>query len=189
MSQSSYSLSKKNGVYCQFRCLDCQSDITADDNGAYFNGFGRVIYVYSNVDKKRVYVKSISGSEDPLDDGKLDHFILTKYNGTAKSCKDFHRKIICLKLSGSRRYFQYYLLQYSFEGEDRNFDIIQHGNSKRKLPYKQTAASVRQCIKENGASTKPSEAIAMTRKQLGGTSKATSSGMLPRNIKQIQNMS
>ena len=29
----------------------------------------------------------------------------------------------------------------------------------------------------------------MTRKQLGGTSKATSSGMLPRNIKQIQNMS
>ena len=29
----------------------------------------------------------------------------------------------------------------------------------------------------------------MTRKQLGGTSKATSSGMLPRNIKQMQNMS
>ena len=29
----------------------------------------------------------------------------------------------------------------------------------------------------------------MTRKQLGGTSKATSLGMLPRNIKQIQNMS
>ena len=168
--------------------LSDQSDITADDNGIYFNGFEKVMHVYSNVDEKRVYVKSISGSEDPLDDGKLDHFILTKYNGTAKSCKDFHQKIIRLKLSGSRRYFQYYLLQYSFEGEDRNFDIIQHGNSKRKLPYKQTAASVRQCIKENGASTKPSEAIAMTRKQLGGTSKATSSGMLPRNIKQIQNM-
>ena len=29
----------------------------------------------------------------------------------------------------------------------------------------------------------------MTRKQLGGTSKPSSSGMLPRNIKQIQNMS
>ena len=29
----------------------------------------------------------------------------------------------------------------------------------------------------------------MTRKQLGGTSKATFAGMLPRNIKQIQNMS
>ena len=41
-----------------------------------------------------------------------------------------------LKLSGSRRYFQYCLLLYSFEGEDRNFDVIQHGNSKSKLPYK-----------------------------------------------------
>ena len=39
--------------------LSDQSDITADDNGAYFNGFGRVIHVYSNVDEKHVYVKSI----------------------------------------------------------------------------------------------------------------------------------
>ena len=88
-----------------------------------------------------------------------------------------------MKLSGSRLYFQYCLLQYSFEGEDRNFDVIQYGNSKRKLLYKQTAASVRQRIKENVASAKPSEAMTITRKQLGGTSKATSSGMLPRNIK------
>ena len=87
-----------------------------------------------------------------------------------------------------RRYFQYCLLQYSFEVKDRNFDTIQHGNSKRKLPYKQTAATVRQQIKESVASAKPSEAITLTRKQLGGTSKATSSGMLPRNIKQIQNI-
>ena len=86
--------------------LSDQSDITADDNGVYFNGFGRVMHVYSNVDEKCVYVKSISGSEDPIDDGNSDHFVLTKYNGTAKSCKDFHRKIIRLKLSGSRRYFQ-----------------------------------------------------------------------------------
>ena len=169
--------------------LSDQSDITADDNGGYFNGFGRVMRVYSNVDEKRVYVKSISGTEDPLDDGKSDHFILTKYNGTAKSCKDFHRKIMRLKLKGSRRYFQYCLLQYSFEGEDRNFDIIQHGNSKRKHPYKQTATSIRPRIKEHVAYAKPSEAMTMTRKQLGGTSKATSSGMVPRNIKQIQNMS
>ena len=169
--------------------LSDQSDITADDNGVYFNGFGRVMRVYSNVDEKRVYVKSISGTEDPLDDGKSDHFILTKYNGTAKSCKDFHRKIMRLKQQGSRRYFQYCLLQYSFEGKDRNFDIIQHGNSKRKLPYKQTATSIRQRIKEHVAYAKPSEAMTMTRKQLGGTSKATSSGMVQRNIKQIQNMS
>ena len=61
--------------------LSDQIDITADDNGVYFNSFGRVMHVYSNVDEKRVYVKSISASEDPLDDGKSDHFILTKYNG------------------------------------------------------------------------------------------------------------
>ena len=134
-------------------------------------------------------LKSISGSEDLLEDGKSDHLILTKYNGTAKSCKDFHRKIIRLKLSGNRRYFQYCLLQHSFEGEDRNFDVIQQGNFKRKLPYKETAASVRQRIKENVTSAKPSEAMTMSRKQLESTSKATSSGMLPRNIKQIQNMS
>ena len=95
--------------------LSYQSDITADDNGVYFNGFEKVMHVYSNVDEKRVYVKSISGSEDPLDDGRSDHFILTKYNGTAKSCKDFHRKTIRLKILGSRRYLQYCLLQYSFE--------------------------------------------------------------------------
>ena len=65
--------------------LSDQSDITADDNGVYFNGFGRVMHVYSNVDEKRVYVESILGSEDPLDDGKSDHFIQSKYNGTAKS--------------------------------------------------------------------------------------------------------
>ena len=59
--------------------LSDQSDITADDNVVYFNSFGGVMHVYSNVDEKRVYVKSISGSEDPLDDGKSDHFILTKY--------------------------------------------------------------------------------------------------------------
>ena len=39
--------------------LSDQSKITADDNGAYFNGFGRVIHVYSNVDEKHVYIKSI----------------------------------------------------------------------------------------------------------------------------------
>ena len=109
MSQSSYSLSENNGVYSG------QSDIIADDNGVYFNGFGRVMHAFSKVDEKGVYVKSISGLEDPLNDGKSYHFILTKYNSTAKSCKDFHQKIICLKLSGSRRYFQYCLLQYSFE--------------------------------------------------------------------------
>ena len=87
--------------------LSDQSDIIADDNGVYFNSFGRVMHVYWNVDEKYVYVKSISGSEDPLDDGKSDYFILTKYNGTAKSCKDFHLKIIRLKLSGSPPYFQY----------------------------------------------------------------------------------
>ena len=65
--------------------LSDQSDITAGDNGVYFNGFGRVMHVYSNVDEKRVYVESILGSEDPLDDGKSDHFIQSKYNGTAKS--------------------------------------------------------------------------------------------------------
>ena len=51
-----------------------------------------------------------------------------------------------------------------------------------KLPYKQTAASVQQGIEENVASAKPSEAITLTRKQLGGTSKATSSAMLTRNM-------
>ena len=106
MLQSSYSLSENNGVCSRFRYLSDQSDIIADGNGLYFSGFGTVMHVYSNVDEKRVYVKSITGSEDPLDDGKSDHFILTKYNGLAKSCKDFHRKIIRLRLSGSRRYFQ-----------------------------------------------------------------------------------
>ena len=62
----------------------------SDNNGAYLNGLGRVMHVYSNVDEKHVYVKSISGSEDPLDGNKLDHFKITKYNGSAKSCKDFH---------------------------------------------------------------------------------------------------
>ena len=70
--------------------LSNQSDITAEDNSVYFNGFGRVMRVYSNVDEKRAYVKSISGTEDPLDDSKSDHFMLTKYNGTAKLCKYFH---------------------------------------------------------------------------------------------------
>ena len=42
--------------------------------------------------------------------------------------------------------------------------------------------------KESVASAKPSEAITLTRKQLGGTSKATSLGTRPRNIKQIQNI-
>ena len=32
--------------------------------------FSRFMHAYSKVNKKRVYVKSISGSEDPLDDGK-----------------------------------------------------------------------------------------------------------------------
>ena len=90
--------------------LSDQSEITADDNGVYFNGFGRVRHVYLNVDEKHVYLKSISGSEDQLDEGKSDHFILTRYNSTVKSCKDFHQKIIPLKLSGSRRYFQYHIL-------------------------------------------------------------------------------
>ena len=64
MSQSSYSLSENNGVYSG------QSDIIADDNGVYFNGFGRVMHAFSKVDEKGVYVKSISGLEDPLNDGK-----------------------------------------------------------------------------------------------------------------------
>ena len=95
-------------VYLDVLCE--QSDITAGDNSVYFNGFGRFMHAYSKVDEKRGYVKSISGSEDPLDHGKSYDFILSKYNGTAKSCKDFHQKIICLKLSGSRLYFQNCLL-------------------------------------------------------------------------------
>ena len=81
--------------------LSKQSGVTEGDNGVYFNSFGRVMHAYSKVDEKRVNVKSIPGSEDPLDDGKSYGFGLTKCNGTAKSCKDFNQKIICLKLSGS----------------------------------------------------------------------------------------
>ena len=32
--------------------LSDQSDITADDNGVYFNGFGRVMHVYLNVNER-----------------------------------------------------------------------------------------------------------------------------------------
>ncbi|XP_066921303.1 uncharacterized protein [Clytia hemisphaerica] len=64
--------------------LKMQSDISADDNGSYMNGYSRPTSVTFNGDS----------------------YIISKYNGTSNSCKTFHRKIIRLRKDGGENYFQ-----------------------------------------------------------------------------------
>eukprot|EP00111_Clytia_hemisphaerica_P017048 TCONS_00050521-protein len=146
--------------------LKMQSDISADDNGSYMNGYSRPTSVTFNGDS----------------------YIISKYNGTSNSCKTFHRKIIRLRKDGGENYFQYCLLQYNFDGEERSFTVASHGNAKKAGSYKQTQSSVRNMVKTTGKSNKPSETTRKVNKELGGTLKATSSGSLPRNNCQVRNL-
>eukprot|EP00112_Aurelia_sp_Birch-Aquarium-sp1_P023352 Seg6924.1 transcript_id=Seg6924.1/GoldUCD/mRNA.D3Y31 product="Serine/threonine-protein kinase EDR1" protein_id=Seg6924.1/GoldUCD/D3Y31 len=166
--------------------LSSQGDITADDNGSYKSGQGRPNYIYFN--SYDDVVDNIQASTVNRDaQAGEEKFILTKYNGICTSSQDFHRCILRLKRHESLRYYQYAILQYTFDETEHEFEVSSHGNSRKGLPYKQTAQSIRESIKEAVAFSKPTNAMKDVRRNEGGYLSSSSLAMLPRNIKQAEN--
>ena len=98
----------------------------------------------------------------------MDHFIVTKYNGTCKSSPDFHRCIIRLKSAKTPdTYYQYCIIQYLFDKEEHDFVVTCHGYKKRATAHKQTAQSVCDNLRVALTGCTPKEAINNVRRKSG----------------------
>ena len=169
--------------------LDNNLDITADDNGATRGGQGRKKHVYCKTSETAI--ESLKVESDTVEkEEDEDYFVLTKYNSTYESAKDFHRCIIKLQpSSGSEKFFQYCIIQYIFDGEEHPFAVLPHRDArKRAASYKQTAKSVRESLFEALSLSSPKEALFSVSSFAGGYLSAKSSASLPRNYRQAVNM-
>ena len=169
--------------------LDNPNDVTADDNGATRSGQGRKSHVYCKLEEDKVVSLRIATVETEKQTGE-DHFILSKYNSTFESSRDFHRCIMRLETeNGSEKYFQYCIVQYFFDRDEHPFNVTAHRNAKKTTaPYKQTAKSVREHLSTALLNKKPKEALYEVSSSVGGRLAAKSSSSLPRNYKQAVNM-
>ena len=60
------------------------------------------------------------------------------------------------------------LVRYTFRGKEHDLTPTAHGNAKRKKVFNRTKPFVRRKLKENLVSYPVSEAVAKTRRELGG---------------------
>ena len=72
------------------------------------------------------------------------------------------------------------LVQYTFTGKEHDLAPTAHGNAKRKKVFTRTKPSVRRKLKENLARYPVSEAVAKTRRELGGPLTVSSDAEMPR---------
>ena len=102
------------------------------------------------------------------------------------------RWIYRLKDTDTDRLHRYCLVQYYFDVDDHSFLVKGHGNQKAKesstgMPYKQTAKSVRDTLKQTSKQCPAKEAMHQATCQTGGILNAGSSASVPRNYRQVAN--
>ncbi|XP_066928471.1 uncharacterized protein [Clytia hemisphaerica] len=116
--------------------LDDPNDILADDNGCYKNNgcTYNLLTAYDETlnDDDEIHLTALPRSKHQLD-RKLQsnqYLVRTTFYRNA-SCKDFTRKIYDVRHKDGL--FSNRLLQYKFEGPERDFDVTHHQNSKKNF--------------------------------------------------------
>ena len=127
-----------------------------------------------------------SKSEELSGDGQ---YVLNRvyHTKTFKDGNHFHRRIIYICDRRGDIVNNVALLQYSFEEEERNFDLKPHGNSKDgSQGFTRAQPSTMSALKEKCASLGPREAVRQTKANGGGVTKFESSAQMSRVERQAK---
>ena len=86
---------------------------------------------------------------------------------------------------GSGKQHKYGMVQYTFDGPEREVKIKPHENSKGNRPYFRTSSTMKERIREVAKDHKPKAAVDILTKEQGGDVEAKSAASLPRGCRQI----
>ena len=155
-------------------------DLPADGNGRYVNN-GQVTHTYT---------KRPGGKWKKKGDSRLTLKTENDYHLTREYRKqgDFRQTIFYLNDIHSDIVNNVALLQYTFTGKGHDLAPTVHGNTKRKKVFTRTKPSVRRKLQENLSRHSVSEAVAKTRRELGGPLSLSSDAEMPRGRTQAYDM-
>ena len=80
-------------------------------------------------------------------------------------------------------------VQYSFDRHEHSIELKPHGNSKGKESFSRTKPSTIKLLKDTIQTKTPRVALRQVENVKGGVGNARSAGDLPRNRKQVDNLS
>ena len=170
---------QREGVYIiDVTKLENKEDIYSDGCGAWSNNGTRTKYYRVTRNSSNDVTSIIKSSRNVCDVA-----VKRRYYACA-SYSNFRKTIISLELSSGPNI--YTLLKYSFEGDEKQFDIKPHGNSKGSAkPFLRTKASTVDKLKETRRHTScDKKAVKYVRDAVGGYIEAELSS-LPRNERQL----
>ena len=148
-----------------------ERDINGDDNGTYKSSTWRPVTVMAGQGREQ------------------EQFCVSRLYSTCTSSPDFTRMIYRIKRKGQQTWHPTCLINYRFKDSVHPFTVKQHGRSKRDVgrPFKQTAFSVRETLKQRTLSVPPSAALSAQLCESGGMAVARAAASVPRNYKQAEN--
>ena len=158
-------------------------DLSADGNGTYIYT-GRPTQTFrkkANGDWK----KKCSKRTDI--DKESDFHFIREYRHLKES-PDFHQTLYYARDKWGEIVNNLVLLQYQFDGPEHSIKAFPHGNSKSGKSFTRTKPSVKRVLGENLKTLSASEAVAKTRKDLGGPFKTLSDADIPRGRAQAYDM-
>ena len=135
-------------------------DLPADGNGRYVNN-GQVTHTYTNLSKGKWKKK---GNSRLALKTKNEYHLTREYRKQG----DFRQTISYMTDINGDVVNNVALVQYTFTGKEHDLAPTAHGNAKRKKVFTRTKPSIRRKLKENLARYPVSEAVAKTRRELGG---------------------
>ena len=80
------------------------------------------------------------------------------------------------------------LLQYVFDGAEKEVKVKPHGNAKNKKPYYRTSELTKGRLEELAKNHTPKEAFHKSLEESGGVLQLTSAGGHARNVRQLTNI-
>lgn len=155
-------------------------DLPVDGNGRYVNN-GQVTHTCTNPSNGRWKKK---GDSCLILQTKNEYHPTREYREQG----DFRQTISYLNYFNEDIVNSVALLQYTFTGMEHDLAPTVHGNAKRKRLFTRTKTSVRRKLKENLSRYPVSEAVAKTRRDLGGPLSASSDADITRGKTQAYDM-
>lgn len=95
---------------------------------------------------------------------------------------------ICLFSGAKGNQFRLALVQYVFEGVEREVKVKPHGNGKGNKPYYRTSETTKQRLQQLADSNSPKEVFHQSLEESGGILHLKSAGGHARDLKQVKNI-
>ena len=159
-------------------------DIFADGNGCYVNN-GHSMHTYKRKKSGNWKKTTASFRKDPLE---RSEFHLDRHYRRLKEYPEFRQTVSYLRDQRGEIVDNVALVQYLFKGKEHEIKVFPHGNSKAAKPFTRTKPSTINALRQNLEKYQPNEALAKTRKEMGGCFSNTSEASLPRGQTQAYNL-